>query len=135
MSMQTQKAIVWGLLVLALLMSAASSLFEWYDVFFWYDEVLHAYFSFALSLVLALYAYDTILTGHRRHEVLLVLAVASLGLAAGVIWELWEWLYDLYTANNSILGKTDTMIDLALDLAGGITAGIVSLPMLRSRKK
>lgn len=57
--MQTQKAIVWGLLVLALLMSVASSLFEWYDVFVWYDEVLHAYFSFALSLVLALYAYDT----------------------------------------------------------------------------
>lgn len=134
MSMRTQKAITWGLLVVALLMSAASSLFEWYDVFEWYDEVLHAYMSFALALLLALYAYDTILTGRRRHEILLVLAVASLGLAAGTIWELWEWLYDLYTENNSILGKTDTMIDLSLDLAGGIVAGIVSLPMLRSRK-
>ena len=133
--MRMQKAIVWGLLILALLMSAASSLFEWYDVFGWYDEVLHAYFSFALSLVLALYAYDVILTGRRRHEVLLVLAVASLGLAAGVVWELWEWLYDLYTANNSILGKTDTMVDLTLDLADGLVAGIVSLPMLRHRKK
>lgn len=132
--MRAQKAITWGLVVLALLMSGASSLFEWYDVFGWYDEVLHTYFSFALSLMLALYAYDTILTGHRRHEVLLVLAVAALGLAAGTIWELWEWLYDLYTANNSILGKTDTMIDLALDLAGGLVAGVVSLPMLRSRK-
>jgi hypothetical protein len=130
-----QKAVVWGLLILALLMSAASSLFEWYEVFGWYDEVLHAYFSFALSLVLAMYAYDILLTGRRRHEVLLVLAVASLGLAAGVVWELWEWLHDLYTANNSILVKTDTMVDLTLDLAGGLVAGIVSLPMLRHRKK
>ena len=135
MTTKKQKAITWGLLVLALLMSAASSLFEWYDVFEWYDEVLHFYMSFAVALLLALYAYGTVLTGRRRYEALLVLAVAGPGLAAGTIWEIWEWLYDLYTANNSILGKTDTMIDLCLDLAGGIVAGLVSLPLLRSRKR
>ena len=135
MSARTQKAITWGLVVLALLMSAASSLFEWYDVFGWYDEVLHFYMSFAVALLLALYAYGTVLTGRRRYEALLVLAVAGLGLAAGAIWEVWEWLYDLFTTNNSILGKTDTMIDLCLDLAGSTLAGIVSLPLLRSRKQ
>ena len=134
MTMKTQKALTWGLLVLALLMSGASSLFELYDVVEWYDEVLHFYMSFALSLLLALCAYDTILTGRRRHEVLLVLAVAALGLAAGTVWEIWEWLYDLYTNADSILGKTDTMIDLCLDLGGGLLAGIASLLMLRSRK-
>ncbi len=133
--MRTRKAITWGLLVLALLMSATSSLFEWYDVFGWYDEVLHAYMSFALALLLALYAYGTVLTGRRSYEALLVLAVAALGLAAGTIWEIWEWLYDLYTANNSILGKTDTMIDLTLGLAGSVIAGIVSLPLLRGGKQ
>ena len=135
MTVKQQRAITWGLLVLALLMSAASSLFEWYDVFEWYDEVLHFYMSFAVALLLALYAYGTVLTGRRRYEALLVLAVAGLGLAAGTIWEIWEWLYDLYTEADSILGKTDTMIDLCLDLAGSLLAGLVSLPLLRSRKQ
>lgn len=82
MTMKTQKAVTWGLLVLAVLMSGASSLFELYDVFGWYDEVLHGYMSFALSLLLALYAYDTILTGRLRHEVLLELDGARLRLGA-----------------------------------------------------
>lgn len=133
--MRSEKAVAWSLVVLALLMSGASSLFELYDVFEWYDEVLHFYMSFAISLLLALYAYDIILTGHRRHEVLLVVAVAALGLAAGTIWEILEWLYDLYTEADSILGKTDTMVDLCLDLGGGVLAGIASLPMLRSRER
>ncbi len=131
----TDKAIVWGLLAAALVASVASSLFELYDVFSWYDEVLHAYMSFAFALLLALYAYGTVLTGRRRYEALLVLAVAGLGLAAGTIWELLEWLYDLYVSGNAIQNKTDTMIDLALDLAGGVVAGIVSLPMLRNREQ
>lgn len=135
MSMKAQKALSIGLVALALLMSALASLFELYNVFEWYDEALHAYFSFTLSLVLALYAYGVVLTGRRRNEALLVLAVAGLGLAAGTIWEMWEWLYDLYVAGNAILGKTDTMIDLLLDLAGGIVAGLVSLPMLRSKAR
>lgn len=73
MSARTQKILAWGLVVVALLMSAASSIFELYDMFGWYDEVLHFYMSFAFSLLLALYAYDVILIGRRRHEVLLVL--------------------------------------------------------------
>lgn len=51
-----------------------------------------------------------------------------------MVWEIWEWLYDLYVAGDVILGKTDTMVDLCLDLGGGLLAGIVSLPMLRNRK-
>lgn len=133
--MKTQKATSIGLIALALLMSAAGSLFGLYGLFGWFDEVLHAYFSFTVALLLALYAYGAVLTGRRSNEALLVLAVAGLGLAVGTLWEMWEWLYDLYVADNVILGKTDTMIDLTLDLTGGLVAGLVSLPMLRSRSR
>lgn len=132
--MNAQKATSIGLIALALLTSASGSLFELYDVFWWFDEVLHVYFSFTVALLLALYAYGAVLTGRRSNEALLVLAVAGLGLAVGTLWEMWEWLYDLYVADNVILGKTDTMIDLLLDLAGGVVAGLVSLPMLRSHR-
>lgn len=76
---------------MALLASAASSAFELYEKYWWYDEALHGYFTFALTLVLALYAYGALLTGRRRHEVLLVLTLAGLGLAPGALWEMAEW--------------------------------------------
>ncbi len=44
-------------------------------------------------------------------------------------------MYDLYVTDNVILGKTDTMIDLSLDLAGGVVAGLISLPMLKRRNR
>lgn len=37
------------------------------------------------------------------------------------------------TPSGSILGKQDTMVDLTMDLIGGLVAGLVSLRMLRER--
>lgn len=73
------RTVAWGLLAVALLASAASSLFGLHEKYWWYDEALHSYFTFALTLVLALYAYGALLTGRRRHEVLLVLTLAASG--------------------------------------------------------
>ena len=127
-----ERELAWGLLALAVLGSAASSLFSLYKTFWWFDEALHGYFSFAATLVLALYAYGALLTGRRRHEVLLVLTVAGLGLALGTLWEMAEWTYDAIAAGNAILNKTDTMVDLTLDLLGGLVAGCVGLRMLKN---
>lgn len=130
-SMQLNRTIAWSLLVVRLLASAASSAFNLYAVFWWFDEALHFFSPFTVTLVLALYAYGALLTGRRRHEVLLVLTIAGLGLALGTLWELVEGLYDAFVVGDTIKGKTDTMIDLTATLAGGIAAGIVSLVMLR----
>lgn len=123
--------VAWALLGAALLASGASSAFDLYQKFSWFDEALHGYFSFALTLVLALYAYGALLTGRRRHEVLLVLTLAGLGLAFGTLWEMVEWVYDLLVPGNAIFGKQDTMVDLTLDAVGGVAAGILSLSMLK----
>lgn len=117
---------------MAMLASAASSLFGLYKTFWWFDETLHGCFSFAATLVLALYAYGALLIGRRRHEVLLVLTVAGLGLALGTLWEMAEWVYDQFDGANVILGKKDTMIDLTLDAIGGVIAGLLSLRMLKN---
>lgn len=84
-----------------------------------FDAAIHFFFSFSITLILALYAYGALLTGRRRHKVLLGLTVAGMGLALGTIWEMIEWAYDLGTAANSIQGKWDTMLDLCMDAAGG----------------
>ncbi len=129
-SMWLNRTIAWGLLVVGLLASAAGSIFNLYAMFWWFDEALHFFLPFAVTLVVGLYAYGALLTG-RRHEVLLALTIAGLGLALGTLWELVEWIYDAFAAGNTIKDKTDTMIDLSLNLAGGVVAGIVSLIMLR----
>ena len=126
------RMIAWSLLIVALLAGLAASIFNLHTKIWWFDEALHFFTPLSITLVLALYAYGTLLTGRRRHEVLLVLTIAVLGLGLGTLFELVEWIYDsVFTPGNFILGKWDTMIDLSLNLAGGVIAGIVGLIMLR----
>ena len=90
-----------------------------------------------MTLVLALYAYGKVLTGHHQHRILLVLSVAGLGLACGTLWEIAEWGYDQTVSSEAIYGTTlpitdmsDSMTDLIMNLAGSLAAGITSLRML-----
>lgn len=116
-----------------LIASGAGSLWNLYSEIFWYDEVVHGYnfFALALTLVVAVYVYGTVLTGADGHGLLLVLAVVGLGLALGALWEIAEWTYDQFVRPNVILPKTDTIVDLMVDAAGALAAGIVRLRMLR----
>lgn len=126
-----QQALAWGLLAAGLIASGAGSLWNLYSKIFWYDEVVHGYNFFALTLVVAIYAYGRVLTGADRYGMLLVFTVAGLGLGMGAIWEIAEWAYDQFVRPNAILPKTDTIIDLIVDTTGALAAGIVRLRMLR----
>ena len=128
---RSQQVLAWGLLAAGLAASVAGSLWNLYDKIFWYDEVVHGYNFFALTLVVAIYAYGTVLTGAGGHKLLLVLAITSMGLAMGALWEIAEWTYDQFVRPNAILPKTDTIIDLIVDTAGALAAGTIRLRMLR----
>lgn len=125
----------WGALTVAILVNAAGYILDLYDRFWWFDDAVHAYTSFTLSLLLALLLYGRVLDGARTHSVLFVLAVAVLGGGIGALWEIAEWGYDQWVPENAILGKTDTIIDLILDTIGSLVAGLVSLWMIRSSPK
>ena len=129
---RAQKGLAWGLAVFGALVAVLSIVFGWYQIFAWFDEALHAYNFFALTLLLAVYAYGVVLTGGREHGFLLVLTVTALGLALGALWEIAEFAYDRLLAKPSaILPKFDTIMDMLLDTAGGLVAGLVMLWMLR----
>ena len=126
-----------NLVAYALLASLASSVFNLYEKFWWLDEALHSYFTFSLTLVLALYGYGKVLTGRHQHRILLVLTIAGLGLACGSLWEIAEWGYDQTVSSEAIYGTTnpitdisDSMSDMIMNLAGSLAAGITSLRML-----
>ncbi len=129
---RAQKGLAWGLAVFGALAAVASIVFGLYRIFPWFDEALHAYNFFALTLLLAVYAYGAVLTGGREHGFLLVLTITAFGLALGALWEMAEFAYDrLLGAPSVILPKFDTIIDMILDTAGGLVAGLVLLWMLR----
>lgn len=135
-NVQLNRMIAWSLLIIAGLAAIAGikSIFNLYETFWWYDEAVHFFFFFSITLVLSLYAYGALLTGRRRHEILLVLTIAGLGLALGTIWEMIEWVYDLGTPTNSIQGKWDTMLDLSVDLGGSVLSGILSVIMMNKSR-
>ena len=125
------QAIVWGCVIIATLANIAGYVWNLYDQIRLFDEILHAFTTFALTLPIALFLYRVILIGARTRPLLFVLAVASLGLAIGAVWEIAEWAYDQIVPGNVILGKNDTIIDLMVDAIGSIVAGIVIVGMVR----
>ena len=125
------QGVVWIIIGVAVLANIAGYMFNLYNRFRWFDEVLHAYTIFSITLLLGLLAYGVVLTGVRHHNLLLILMIASIGIAIGGLWEVAEWAYDQMVASNVILGKTDTIIDLIVDSIGALVAGFLSLGMLK----
>ena len=131
---QRNQAIVLGCIVIAMLANIAGYVWNLYNQIRLFDEILHAFTTFALTLPIALLLYQVILIGAHSRPILFILTVACLGLAIGAIWEIAEWAYDQIVPGNVILGKNDTIIDLMVDTIGSIIAGIVSVGMVRSTR-
>ena len=124
--------VAWSLAAVAAVLAVGGSLLNLYGRIPVYDEATHAYNFFALTLLVAVYAYGAVFTGAREHPVLVVLAIAAIGLALGAVWEIAEWFYDHFIAKPEvILPKTDTIIDMILDTAGALVAGTVRVRMLK----
>lgn len=122
----------WVILGIAIAANAAGYFLNLFSQIKWYDDVVHGYTTFAVTLVVALALYGSVLTGAANHGLLLVLAVTGIGLGIGGLWEIAEWTYDQFFAQgNAIQGKMDTIIDLILDTAGALVAGILTASMVR----
>ncbi len=132
---KTGWAIAWGFLVIAIAANIAGYAFDLYRQFWWFDEVIHAYTSMAITLALALFLAGSVLVGARDHRLLLILVIASLGIAVGALWEVGEWAYDQVIAGDVIKGKRDTIIDLIVDSLGAVVAGLLASGMMDDRRE
>lgn len=124
-------AIAWVLVGIAALGNIAGYLFNLYDKWVAFDEVIHGFTLLAVTLLLGLGTYRSVLTGFTGHGLLLVLMIASFGVAIGAVWEILEWGLDQLTPHSTIKGKFDTIIDLVLDMAGSVVAALITLAMVR----
>jgi hypothetical protein len=124
----------WILLLFAAAANAAGYALGLWRSPVWFDEVVHGFTILALTLVLALHLHGRVYTGARTHPATLTLAVASLGVAIGAVWEIAEWAYDQWIApGNAILGKWDTITDLGWDTLGALVAAAIATAVVRAQ--
>ena len=106
--------------VLAAVVNAAGWVWDLYSRIGPYDEMAHAFTTFALTLALGFLVYYSVKAHFATHGLLFVLAIANLGIAIGAIWEVFEWVVNISHSLN------DAMIDLIMDSTGAVVAGIFS---------
>lgn len=98
-----------------------------------YDEITHAFTTFAITLALGFLVYQSMFTVFVQHPWLYVLTVASFGISIGAIWEIMEWTAG-FIFNTEVIGDlNDTVTDLIMDSIGAGLAAILSLWALRER--
>jgi len=110
--------------------NVAGYAFDLYHRFWWFDRVLHGATILALTLWLGLMVFARALTGEPRQRVLVVLLLASLGIAIGALWEVAEWGFDQFAPGDVIKGKHDTILDIVMDSAGALLAALAAKALL-----
>ncbi len=126
------KKLGWTLMIIALVAYVAANVTNLWSAVQWYDEAMHAFTAFALTIFIGGYLYRNVLIGAQTHVVLLVISLAGLGLAAGALWEVYEWIRDtMFPEENLSVGKVDTMVDLIFDTIGALFGATVAVVFFR----
>ncbi len=124
---------------IALLAAAWASAVHLYQAAWWVDVMIHFLLGGATSAMLYLVLaqvgllpdlHEGALHHHRASPVILTVA---LGLAAGTLWELYEWLAtSIFPSTSIAVGYDDTVLDLTMDGSGSLVAGFVLLAWRRA---
>ncbi len=124
---------------IALVSAAWASAVHLYQAAWWVDVVIHFVLGGATSAMLYLvFAQVGLLPdlhegAVRHHRASPVILAVALGLAAGTLWELYEWVATSIFPNASIaVGYDDTVLDLTMDGSGSLVAGFVLLAWRRA---
>ncbi len=115
------------LFVVAALLNAAGWVWGLFYLPGPYDEIVHAYTTFAITLALSFLVYKSMLNIFRNHKLLYVVTIASFGIAIGVLWEITEWSASKILPTEVIGSLNDTIVDLIMDTLGAGLAAAISL--------
>lgn len=116
----------WKIIAAVFLICSIGGEIGMYKYFQWWDVMLHGAFGFLFTLF--------IIPRWRIKEEQGAVALWVLGIAA--IWEMLEWLADYYLGwNMQKSGLNDTMSDLAVTLAGSLTAALIHRVALDRKRK
>ncbi|RAM48754.1 MAG: hypothetical protein C6Y22_25980 [Hapalosiphonaceae cyanobacterium JJU2] len=119
------------LFVVAALLNAAGWVWGLFYMPGPYDEIVHAYTTFAITLALSFLVYSSMLNIFRNHKLLYMVTIASFGIAIGALWEITEWSAGKILPTEVIGSLNDTIIDLVMDTLGAGLAAALSLWVLQ----
>jgi len=125
------RLIGWTLLIALSVANIAGYAFDLYGQFWWFDRVLHACTTLAGTLWLALFVFAKGINTEHLSSGLIVLLLASVGIALGALWEVAEWVFDQIAPGNVIKGKYDTLFDIVMNTGGAVLAGLLTLKLTR----
>ena len=123
---------IWIIVTTALSLDAAGDFFHLYGKINWWDQVVHygvsAIMAFTLFAVINAFWVDkfkySLLFKEGRLKLALFLAAAS-SISLGAIYEIEEYLEDVFFHTNRLGPGTDTANDLTMNVSGVLTMVII----------
>ena len=128
------------LVALTLFLHTGGFSFQWYlDFYPYYDKLAHLIAAITVAFVIFLAVLIMIRISSRlqleRWQIFLFVVIFTL--AFGVIWEIWEFMFDTFLGSFFTIplqhGNTDTLLDLVSDLAGGIIVAFLGTYILKRK--
>ncbi|MHB8072738.1 hypothetical protein [Desulfosporosinus fructosivorans] len=103
---------------------------KFYQIFWWWDLLLHAIFG-SYSLIIALYLTKGIIrkeqdTTEQRFTLFAIIFAFSFTIALGTLWELFEFIGDYLLKSGMVKGGlVDTSTDLLIKILAAFITGII----------
>ena len=121
------------LVIIATLLNAGGWVFDWFKLPGPYDEITHAFTTFTITAALGYLVAPVFrpewITGKRGLVFLAI--VASFGVAIGGVWEVIEWVVDLFPGTSIFNSLDDTIVDLLMDSLGGVAGALLAILLVR----
>jgi hypothetical protein len=124
-------ALISLLFVVALMLNAAGYAWHLFATPGPFDEIVHAFTIFSITLWLGLDIYAPRITELLQHGLLFTLTLLAVGMAIGAVWEIAEYLIDGIAGVNVLNSYNDTIIDLGMDGTGAGFAAVLCLWLVR----
>ncbi len=111
---------------LLLPLATMASVWNWYRQLLWLDWVMHGMATGALAAMvyLLLVRGPLLPSPHEQRRASIVILTTLVGMAAGVVWEFYEWFAEIVVGVHIGVGYEDTIADLAMDTLGSLLAGL-----------
>lgn len=114
------------------ILNALAGYLFWYDIFPWFDNMMHFLGGFWVGLATLTLFWDTI---HSQQNIYLQLAFIVLSvLFVGLVWEVYEFGVQGIMQVTGIASIPDSISDLVFDTLGGMGAFFVAMHKTKKLK-
>jgi len=97
-----------------------------YSGTFWYDKILHFLAGFVIAMTVVIF-YNMFSKVYSTSKTRLILIALLATIIVGLLWEYFEFYFDIAILDNNRNYWTDTSLDLIMDFMGGFFGAIYSI--------